>query len=100
MTITPRQLDQKLALRDQLLHTLTEAQEERPAREYVISGELGWVIYERETMHRAVNEARAEVGKQSLTIDQIEQVESLATGHSDYSSKYALYCAELVQEQP
>lgn len=100
MTVTPRQLDQKLALRDKLLSILTAAQEERPAREYVTSGELGWVIYERETMHQAVNEARAEAGKQPLTVDQIEQVESEADGHSDYSRKFALYCAELVQEQP
>jgi phosphopantetheine adenylyltransferase len=97
VTITPRQLDQKLDLRNELLARLTAAQEERPAREYVTDGELGWVIYERETMHRAVNEARAERNLAPLPIEAVERV---ASGHSDYSSKFALYCAELVMEKP
>jgi phosphopantetheine adenylyltransferase len=101
VTITPQRLTQKLALRDQFLNILTAAQGERPAREYVTDGELGWVIYERETMHRAVNEARAERGLAPVPLAAVERVESLASGHSDYSSKFALYCAELaLQEQP
>lgn len=100
MTITPRQLDQKLALRVQLLGILTVAQAGRHLRWDVIDGEPGWVLHERETMHAAVNQARAEAGKQPLPIAAIEAVEQQACGHSDYSSKFALYCAELVQEQP
>lgn len=34
--------------------------------------------------------------KPPLTSAQIERVEQWACGHSDYSSKFALYCAELV----
>jgi hypothetical protein len=100
VTITPRQLDQKLVLRDEFLAVLADAMQERAAREYVTSGELGWVIYERRTMHLAVNYARAGAGKQPLPIDAVERVESIAEGHSDYGSKFALYCAELVLEQP
>ncbi|MEV7770512.1 hypothetical protein [Kitasatospora sp. NPDC086791] len=100
MTITPHQLDQKLALRDRPLNTLTAAQQERAAREYVTDGELGWVIYERKTMHQAVNAARAERGLTLVPIGAVERVESMASGHYDYSSKFALYCAELIQEQP
>jgi phosphopantetheine adenylyltransferase len=100
VTITPRQLDQKLALRNEFLAVLTAAQQERMDRQDIVDGELEWVRFERETMHRAVNEARGEAGKQPLPIDAVERVESSATGHSDYNSKFALYCAELVLEQP
>ena len=100
MTISPRQLDQKLALRDRFREILASAQEQRHLREDVIDGELGWVIYERDTMHQAVNQARAEAGKQPLPVTAVEAVEQQACGHSDYAPKYALYCAELAQETP
>ncbi|WP_327066817.1 hypothetical protein [Kitasatospora sp. NBC_01302] len=100
MTTTPRRLDQRLALRDRFRDILATAQAERHLREDVIDGELEWVAHERTTMHRAVNKARAELGKQPLPISAVEAVEQQAVGHSDYSSKYAPYCAELVQEKP
>lgn len=100
MTITSGQLGQKLALRDQFRETLATAQAERHLREDVIDGEVGWVLYELHAMHQAVTQARAELGKQPLPISAVEAAEQQAVGHSDYSSKFALYCAELVQEQP
>lgn len=42
-----------------------------------------------------VNEHRALLGKPPVDAAAIERVERWALGHSDYSSKFALYCAEL-----
>jgi phosphopantetheine adenylyltransferase len=92
-------LTEKLALRDWLYNTLTAAQDERHLRQAFVDGELAWIVYERETMHTAVNQARAERGLPALPIESIERVEMQATGHVDYTKKFALYCAELALEQ-
>jgi phosphopantetheine adenylyltransferase len=82
---------------------LTEAQWERSLRnDWVESpdgpSELGWVIFERETMHRAVNQVRGENGLAEISVEHVKRVERMATGHSDYTFKYALYCAELAAD--
>ena len=48
-------------------------------------------------MHEAVNRVRADTGLTPLPIEAVTRVENLAVGHSDYSQKYAFYCAELAQ---
>lgn len=82
------------------LDVLTAAQKERPLRQDLIklpdgSEECGWVAFERETMHRAVNDVRAENGLDEIPIEPVLRAERLAVGHVDYSEKFALYCAEL-----
>ena len=62
------------------------------------SGELGWVIFEREQMHEAVNKLRARSGLGPISIDSVERAEVSASGHVDYVEKYALNCADLVVE--
>jgi hypothetical protein len=87
------------ALFNQMYTALTEAQEERPNREEVINGELDWITYERTVMLNTVNAARAARFLPPLTVDEIERVEMSATGHVDYTKKFALYCAELAAGQ-
>jgi len=91
---------ERLRLRDLFRVTLITAQKERDRRQEIFGGELAWVIYERETMLNAVNRARAAYGKQPLPPAAVERVEGLATGHVDYTDKFALYCTELVQDTP
>lgn len=89
------------ALQQEMHRTLTRAQAERHLREDLVDGELGWIRYERETMHNAVNQARTDRFLPPVPIEAVERVEQQATGHSDYTKKFALYCAELVlKEKP
>lgn len=90
------------ALQQDMYRTLTRAQEERPDREDLVDDyEPGWVLYERETMHSAVNQARADRSLPPVPIAAVKRVEQQAFGHSDYTKKFALYCAELaLKEQP
>lgn len=55
----------------------------------------GWVLFERDAMHAAVNAERASRGLPPIELKAIERVERLACGHVDYSRKYPLYCAEI-----
>lgn len=75
---------------------LRKAQAERSNRQrFGPTGELEWVVFERETMFMAVHAKRAKMGKRPIGIDMIKRAERSASGHADYSSKFALYCAEL-----
>lgn len=91
-----------LELRDRMLSILSEKQEDRPnALNFVYSDfdkrEVPqWIINERQLMLAAVNEHR--IKNNLLPIDEIElhnQAERRAEGHSDYTSKFSLYCAWL-----
>lgn len=82
------------------LGVLTEAQKERPQRDSLVEGvdgcpELAWAAYERGVMHDEVNRVRAESGHEPVPLTLVERAEGQAAGHSDYSYKFALYCAEL-----
>ena len=57
-----------------------------------------WIIAERQAMFDAVNSKRTARDKTPLLITDIERVERQAVGHSDYTHKFALYCAMLVEE--
>lgn len=37
------------------------------------------------------------IGRSDLTVKDVLHVERLAAGHSDYQSKFALYCAQLAR---
>lgn len=98
-------------LKEQMLKVLSAAQKERKARpEYVdfVNAwghkvkEPEWAIHELNVMFAEVNRRRAENGLAPISLVDVQKVESMACGHSDYSSKFALYCAELTfkpQEQ-
>ena len=59
-----------------------------------------WWRFEMETMLAAVNWYRAWVDKDPLPMKRLLRVEQVASGHVDYAIKLALYCTELVQEDP
>ena len=98
----------RLAIKKQLLEVLSSAQGERNKRPELVTV-LGWwkdnctedipawCEYEREVMMNAVNKFRSKLGKPLIGWREISRLESMAMGHSDYSSKFALYCAELVE---
>lgn len=54
-----------------------------------------WVAAERATMHAAVNAERALRGLDAVSLEKFMRFERMAVGHVDYSTKLALYCAEL-----
>lgn len=92
-----------LACRDALLSTLTEAMAERAQRSGMAETtdrngqpctELAWIVHEREVMAQATDRMRAERGLPPADRLALLRAEELATGHSDYGSKFALYCAE------
>ena len=89
------------AATDCLRATLTAAQEERAKRPDLVEGpdgpECAWAAYERTRMHEKVNEIRAERGLPAVPVEDILRVERQAVGHSDYSLKFAFYCAEIAQ---
>lgn len=68
----------------------------RPTRMIEIRDALLAELGEINFMHHAVNHRRSERGLPNVDRDAIVRVEQWACGHSDYSSKFALYCAELV----
>lgn len=86
--LTPA-LDRVPDLQKQLLAILSKAQEQRVIRR-------DWIAFEQQTMLDAVNRMRAERGRETITLTALLKKESLAVGHIDYSSKFALYCAEMV----
>lgn len=86
-----------MLIRDRLHTALREAQEQRHERNGLDANyEPGWVLYERELMHREVCAARARLGLGPIALTEVARVEAMAMGHSDYSAKWSLYCAELV----
>ena len=76
---------------------LQSAQEHRAERNHFIENELGWITFERKIMFNAVNDKRLEFNLSPLTLDQFRKAENSAVGHTDYTHKFALYCAELIK---
>lgn len=85
-----------LEVRERLARVLAKAQDKRDAREPW--GDDGWIEFERAEMLRAVNAERGP--HHPVTMADVVRVETQAVGHSDYVSKFALYCAELVVYGP
>lgn len=88
-------------LSDRLHDVLSSAMCERANRdEWVPVGltetELAWVLYERQVMVEEVNRLRANRGLTAIDQADVERVERMAVGHSDYSRQFAFGCARLV----
>lgn len=86
---------EKMKLRDHFLDLLSA---EQKLRNNCIGTE--WIQNERRVMFTEINAQRISRGKSPITLQELINVESMASGHSDYSSKFALYCAELVLDDP
>lgn len=87
----PMSITEKQALKQAMLESLTVARQrfkDQPGRWHSI----------RLMMLTKVNHERALLGKPIVMLETLERRERLAVGHSDYSEKFALYCAELVLE--
>ena len=102
MTLPGYKIPERLKLRDAMLAVFQTAAKERPKRPGVVPipgdprwTELAWVSFERDTMLAAVNKERSVRGLLPVTLQHFMRVEQLAVGHSDYCTKFALYCAEL-----
>ncbi|MEH0657717.1 hypothetical protein QA860_08220 [Streptomyces stelliscabiei] len=91
------------AAADCLRATLAAAQAERKQRPDLVDGpdgpECEWAAFERARMHETVNEIRAERDLPPVSVEEIVRGERMAVGHSDYSLKFAFYCAELAERQ-
>ena len=87
---------------DYLFGVLVEEQKRRhePAMQELVSlgevSELRWVLHERAQMLRHVNKAREGVGRAPVSEAAVRSAERQAEGHSDYTRKWALYCADLI----
>lgn len=82
---------------DDLKAELAVAQDERPQRgNFPQGGELGWVRHERQVMTDLVNTLRARRGVGPVSMDAVKSKEQLAVGHIDYTTKWAIGCADLV----
>lgn len=77
-----------LPIRDELLAHFAKISADRSAAD--------WIEREMQEMLRLTNEIRARLGKPPTTATLVRLAEGLACGHSDYGSKWALHCAELV----
>lgn len=58
--------------------------------------DMTWILNEREAIKEAMDSESRRLGRPLVSMKDVERAETQASGHSDYSSKFALYCAELV----
>lgn len=86
-------------VRDDMRATLRGAQEERDLRPDLVDTPTGveceWAVYERSVMLGRVNRWRKMAGLPLANAELVARVERQASGHSDYTAKFALYCAEI-----
>lgn len=86
---------EKMELHDHLREVLSKAQEKYRKE---CEG-LEWVEKERNAMFNEINRQRSARGLSPISLKELMRVESMACGHIDYSTKFALYCAELVLDK-
>ncbi|MFI1203540.1 hypothetical protein ACH4VR_29610 [Streptomyces sp. NPDC020883] len=87
---------------DRLYAVLVAAQKERDQRPDLLDGpdgpECEWARFERNAMWREVNRIRGERGLKPVLLSSIVSAEQQAVGHCDYTSKLAVYCAEITEK--
>lgn len=76
-------------MQDKMLDRLEDAQRHRQT-------DPNWIENELAAMLVAVNQERHNLSKAPISLDALRRQERMAQGHSDYSRKFALYCANLV----
>jgi len=59
---------------------------------------IAWHVAEMKAMLEAVNDIRRQLGYSPVSLREIIRADSYASGHYDYSAKFALYCAELAKK--
>lgn len=90
---------QYTALIDRLTTVLNKAAAQRHMAGNAISasGELVWVERQRKAIRAECDQVRKELGLPPVSDEAFSRAENLAVGHSDFSHKFALYCAEDVR---
>ena len=78
-----------------LFKLLTAEQEKRNDRKGQIDGETEWIVLERRLMIDTVQQMRKEENLEPAPVEEILRAETEACGHSDYTKKFARYCAEI-----
>jgi hypothetical protein len=83
-----------------LLEALRAAQQVRNERDELTTDTNGepiaaWALHERDVMLRETNRWRDYARLPHVDMAAIERVERMAAGHSDYTTKFAWYCAEV-----
>jgi hypothetical protein len=96
--LTGREHDALRETKRRLLDRFTELASERDMRQELTADGRGltWQRYELDGMLTAVNAERAALHVPPVDISVIELADQVASGHCDYASKWAFYCAELV----
>lgn len=84
-------LESDLVLTQKVMLSVLEGQQRR-RHEYK---DATWIDVELDVMHSAVNCERYKRKLPDINRDVMMRHERMAAGQSDYSSKFALYCAEL-----
>lgn len=85
--------------RFETFHTaLVVAQRERDYMPIHDLSEPYWNTYEMLVMWSLVNRMRDGHERPLLPFSAIQAAEQIASGHIDYTKKFALYCAELVDK--
>lgn len=84
---------------EQFREALRDAQQDRDLLPVLDRDTPYWNTYEKMIMWKAVNQARREKDLPYVPHADIEAVEQQASGHFDYTKKFALYCAELVDKE-
>lgn len=97
--MTARPLDRR-ALIDWFVRELSEAQQERPARENMTDfGEPEWALFEREKLLELVNAERGRRGFPPAGAEAIIRVENSANGHYNYTRTLARGAADLAMQR-
>ena len=78
--------------------TLVDAQREREYMPIHDPSEPYWNTYDMMVMWLLVNKLREAYDRPMLPFSAVRKVEQVASGHFDYTKKFALYCAELVDD--
>ena len=86
----------KAALRREAYKTLLAALEAVQATRGAAVSTDAWVIHERAVMFATVNNERFKLGKPPVSLLAIQHAEAQALGHTDYTTKFARCCADLV----
>jgi hypothetical protein len=73
---------------------LVAEQEHRSER-----GVYEWILRERQAVHQAVEVAAMRHGLRPLSMAEVKIAEDMASGHCDYTMKYALGAAEMMRRQ-